>query len=534
MKLKKIVATGLVSAMVLSCIGCGKKSDTKTDSNSKDTSKEEEQKDDTKKDDTQKEPQDQEKKDITFTMLYSDNSLYPYKKDWYILNKIKEKTGVSLDMTVVPDSDYETKRNVMLSTGELPDIITKTIPTAEQCMSGMLLPISDYVDQMPNYKAFLEKTGLDKEMDKERLSDGKYYFVPSSCQDVNTENQQWMVRKDILDKNNLKVPTTLEELYEVGKKLKEIYPDSTPIVNRYGSGNLMQALGRGFGTMAGWSIDADSGVMYDEKADEWVFAPTTQNWKELMEYTNKLVSDGVLDQEFSTCDSNVYEQKVIGGDAFIVYDWMMNTKRYNMQGKVQNPDYSLILVDPLTGPNGDYALSEKKAWASGWVFPSSVADEDYFNDLLAFIDWNYTDEAQMVNSYGDEADGFTKEEDGLLTYKDDNINYCADYGVTNNSLDLRVHPDFLLSLLEKDDRDMFQKVNAAGIVPSYNPATPLQLEQIDEAKLYKSTLRDFVNSEMEKFIFGKRSIDDFDGFVQECNDQGAQTLVDMYNASWKK
>ena len=57
-----------------------------------------------------------------------------------------------------------------------------------------------------------------------------------------------MIRTDIFKKHNIKIPTTLDEVLEAGKKLKELYPDSVPITNRFQQGNLMSGLGAGFGS----------------------------------------------------------------------------------------------------------------------------------------------------------------------------------------------------------------------------------------------------------------------------------------------
>ena len=55
-------------------------------------------------------------------------------------------------------TDYRTKRPAMFADPEsLPDLISQFFPEAADNASGILLPISDYFDQMPNFKAFVEK-----------------------------------------------------------------------------------------------------------------------------------------------------------------------------------------------------------------------------------------------------------------------------------------------------------------------------------------------------------------------------------------
>ena len=42
----------------------------------------------------------------------------------------------------------------------------------------------------------------------------------------------WLYREDVFKMHNLKVPETFDELYDVCKKLKSIYPDSYPLCTR--------------------------------------------------------------------------------------------------------------------------------------------------------------------------------------------------------------------------------------------------------------------------------------------------------------
>lgn len=94
---------------------------------------------------------------VTFTMMYSGE----YNPDYKSLAKMTELTNVTLDVTAIPDSDYDTRNQLIINTGEdMPDLISKTKPTTAQALSGVLLPVSDYFDQMPNYMKFIKDNNL--------------------------------------------------------------------------------------------------------------------------------------------------------------------------------------------------------------------------------------------------------------------------------------------------------------------------------------------------------------------------------------
>ena len=364
------------------------------------------------------------------------------------------------------------------------------------------------------------------------MADGKYYTLPVKAHTSIIQDQQWLVRTDILEENNLKVPTTLDELYEVGVKLKEIYPDSTPITNRFGSGNLMAGISSGFGTNAGWTIG--NGMYYDTDTDKWVFSPASDEWKEMLQYTNKLVEGGVLDQEFATLDSTVYEQRIVQGQTFFMYDWAGNIARYNLQGKESDENYNVTPVYPMKGVDDKYAVAWKSQSGQGWVFPATLADDkDQLDAVLKLIDWCYTDEAETLLTFGTEGETFVKDENGILKYKDQNVDYTATMGLNNNSLAVREHKDSLFGALNAEQVALFDKIAEDGCVPSPNPESPLSIEKVQETKIYASTLLDYANSMMENFIFGKESFDNWDEFVKGCEERKCRDLEKEYNDAWK-
>ena len=73
---------------------------------------------------------------------------------------------------------------------------------------------------------------------RRKSADGKTYFP----QNYGTDNRQgiraWLYRKDIFEKHNLEVPETMDEVYEVAKELKKLYPDSYPLCMREGLRNI--------------------------------------------------------------------------------------------------------------------------------------------------------------------------------------------------------------------------------------------------------------------------------------------------------
>ena len=91
--------------------------------------------------------------------------------------------------------------------------------------------------------------------------------------------------------------------------------------------NVLSVIAPSFGTRAGWGLTS-GGYWFDPEKKEWIFAPTSVEFKNLLQWFNKMLKEGLLDPEFATLDSNVYEQKIMTGKTFFMLDWLGNEKRY--------------------------------------------------------------------------------------------------------------------------------------------------------------------------------------------------------------
>lgn len=272
-------------------------------------------------------------------------------------------------------------------------------------------------------------------------------------------------------------------------------------------------------------------MFYDEKEDKWEFSPTTDKWKQFMEYANKLYSSGALDPEFTTQDSSVYEQRIAKGEIFIVYDWATNCKKFNQEGAPFDENFNMVAMAPPEGLEGEYALQWNGPWEQAWIMPATVAEKDNFEDILKMVDWLYSDEAMTAMTFGEEGVTY-KVEDGKKVFMDDKVKYNSDYGLYENNFCVRLDTDYYASTLPQEVLDVYDVCAENGYVPPTNPASPLTTEQMDELSVTSSTLVDYVKSMMESFIFGTESLDNWDNFVKECENKGSTEMEKMYNEAW--
>src|SRR5690348_6420889 len=114
---------------------------------------------------------------LKFSIMMLSNPGYPYEADWEFFTVLTKRTHVSFEPTVVPLTDYNQKRSVMISGGNAPMIVPKTYHPDEEryIASGAILPVSDYLSLMPNFRDKVAKWNLQGDLDSSlRQADGKF------------------------------------------------------------------------------------------------------------------------------------------------------------------------------------------------------------------------------------------------------------------------------------------------------------------------------------------------------------------------
>lgn len=233
---------------------------------------------------------------ITISVLFNNREAMPYNEDWRILEEYQKSKNATLDIRLGKDDDYETAITQHINSDDPPDIILKCWPDTilDYANKGMILPISDYEELMPYYRAYIDKYNLKDEINNLRLENGKYYILPGYKRE--TQVQQWIYREDIFENNNIEQPKTYDELFDALVILKDKYPDSTPITASWGGAHLFAMIGANYGIPSGWA----GNKYYSIEQDKWLFAPATDNYKQMFMFLNKCYSAGLLDPAFLT------------------------------------------------------------------------------------------------------------------------------------------------------------------------------------------------------------------------------------------
>lgn len=486
-------------------------------------------------------------KPFTITTMLNDNPGYPEKDSWLFWSELTKRTNITLKPTVIPLSDYEKKRSVMIGAGDAPTLIPKTYPGQEQVFvsSGAILPVSDYVHLMPNYQDKVKKWNLQGDVDTVVQDDGKYYVLPGLHEDVWID-YTFAIRTDVLDDLGLQMPTTTDDLYNVLKAMKAAHPDTYPMTDRWSQphpgGALLQTIGQAFGagTGGGWGY---ANATFDFDKDEFVLTAAMDQYKGMIDYCRKLVAEKLLDPEAFTQTDDQAEAKFNSGKSFVIStnaQELVNTYRPGL-AKAQ-PNATVKKMPCPVGPAGEVKVGLRLE--NGLMISSKAKDSKDFVAILQFVDWLfYSDAGQLFAKWGVEGLTYTQDANGDIKIGKD-VDYVGlnptakkklniDYGFSNGNFAYGGSTKLLESTFSEEEKE-FQKVMTARKTLPVSPPHPLNADEQEQYGLYDAPLHDYVEQQTLKFIMGDRPMSDYDKFTSELKGKNGDQYLSLLNSAYKR
>jgi putative aldouronate transport system substrate-binding protein len=492
-------------------------------------------------------------KERTLTVLLSDNTSQPIKNFGPAQQEIFKKTNIKLEFQIVPSSNFNDKKNILLASNNMPDLACITSQDLIQYgPTGIFLPLKSYIDKMPNFKGFWDQYS---NMTK-YLVGGELYGLQVVARDETANGFGPIIRTDLLQKNSLPTPTTFDELLDTLAKLKKLYPDSKPWTGRKGTIQLLKTttymLGSGYG---------DDGLYYDFDVEggKYVFGPASKEFKKVLEYLSKAYKAGVLDPDFATTTSEQFDSKMSSGKSLFFIDNSGFCLNYTKSLKKIDANAKLQAIPYLKNSAGQrravaYATTLTDRF---YGINAKVKDPD---TVIKFMNWMYGKEGSDISNYGVEGVSFkynSKNEpefikDYVMKFKDATPStYYAvfsDMGITKLNFSLwaaNTRPTFEIEKLvgnwdslSDEYWALMAKENLSGgafVQPAVNPA--LSEKDAEKVKQLKLDLNTMLDQEYNKYIMGVEPIDNWDKVIEKQVKLGVRDLEKIYNdanAAYKK
>ncbi len=467
-------------------------------------------------------------------VVVGNHSSWPFREDWKVWEYIQEGSGATLNITAIPNENIETKFSLMMSNpAELPDLLhTWDKSQVERyALSGAYLSYTDNMDKMPNMEAFFNTL---PEIEREELfmqrtsGDGKMYSAPSYGTQTVSGIRTWMYRKDIFDKHGLKTPTTAEELYQVCKKLKELYPESYPLCVRGGIFRLED-----WGPA--WQKDFSFQQYYDYDQQKWIYGAQEPVCKEMIEYFNKFREEGLVSPDFTDIPDKSWEELMSTDRGFITSDYIVRIDFFNNACRLENPEYTLTAMAPPAGPT---ATGKQKAIRSalnmyGYCVVNS-GDEKAQDNAFKLVDWMYTDEAAELLGWGVEGETYKVNDEGKKEF------------ILGEGEDPQTIYGFgLYGGFQRMATEAYEALYSEEQIEACHFALPYMEDHVNphmwlgftgeaekEVDDLHQELFTYTREQISKFLLGQLPMSEWDTFQKGLKDMGVDRLLELYTESY--
>ena len=477
---------------------------------------------------------------IAFTMAFSDNPTYPFDENWLTIKKAQEFANAKVTVEAYPSTDYNNKVTVALNAGNAPDILLRIDATKNPytsfALSGSLVPFNKYTELTPNFNSVVTKFGLENDIENCVLADGNMYHLPL-VSDKPIYNAGPLIRIDLIEKYNLKIPTTYDELENVLKVFKEKNPSSYPFTVYMAPNYFYDYSMPSFGLSMGSGSDTGSYVLsYDREKKQFFAGAISDRFKEYLKYWHRLYSEGLFDPEIMN-PSDKWTTKLATGKSMATYGWYDQIA--GIVGNATEPGMKIDMLPPLKGPYGAYTVSMSRAIA-GIAMPQTATERADFNRLVQTVDKMFYS-PEMIDLFEQGAKGVTYDiVDGKVKYKDEYVNSLdglfktlqIKFGCGSYNTQMVWIKDN--ELLKKDElyTEINNKVDEMSGVLLMPPTAKFTSDQQEEVATILPPLRDMFDIWTNAFITGKKNIDtDWDAYVAEAKSKNIDKLLERYNAA---
>lgn len=469
--------------------------------------------------------------DAVLDVTISSHASWPYDENWKVWEYIKEAIGGTVNVNAVPASDFGTKVTLLVADPDsLPDVFGFQVKHGnfnDYCEQGAFLPLDDYDEFLPDYNEFWNSRPENEQwMKKTRKgADGKIYYAPIYGMDRSTNIMAWLYRKDIFEKHSLKTPETIDELYEVCKKLKEIYPDSYPFCIRSGFSNI-NVIG------SSWKPNFRYDAYYDFENEKWSYGTTeSEVMLDIVTFLRKMVDEKLIPQDFFTINTNSWQELVSTERGFIMPEYQVRIDFFNNIARGNNPEFTMAAMKPPYADNGTgVAMVNKWNYDPMGFAVSNTGDAGSIANAFRYLNWFYTDEGSEIISWGKEGETF-EVVDGkkrfILPNEGDSAKLL--YGFQTIGTYLRVDSEAIDASVSEEQAATTDFI-LEHTYPEFDPTRYLSFSSAEATKIsdYNTTIKTFVEENIMKFVIGQRPLAEWDSFREELKSLPVDELLNIY------
>lgn len=465
--------------------------------------------------------------------------------DFEYMQKLEELTGVHVETTEVNFFTASEQYNVLLASGDYPDLIKNLGTYYSTGLSGALSDdiIMDLTDDLsayaPNYDYLIHSNDAETPY---YLTDGKVLqFMGTYDSFIN--NQGLVLRKDWLEECGLDVPETYDELHDVLKAFKDKYNCSSAI---YMNNNCtITTLTEGYNVatynVSGSGGAGGSGSSLPYYVEDGVVKCSfiEDGYRDYLTMIHDWYEEGLMDSDFVSIEYDPFSSYLSGQ---ITSD-QMGVWCTSGEG-IDNYTVPVVcMASPVQNKGDKQHMTEMTLAPADDITAISVSSACEDPDIaMAWLDYWFSEDGIAFYNFGLESTDYTLDESSTPKFTDAVVNNefglsasnymrcrCA-FG-TMPSLMLRYRSAYLNSDLVNEAWDVWTS-NLDGTMAISSNVT-MTTEQ-KEAETYKATdIMTYANQMISQFCNGDADIDtQWDTFVSQLKDMGIEECIELEQAAY--
>nr|WP_028549519.1 extracellular solute-binding protein [Paenibacillus sp. UNC451MF] len=447
----------------------------------------------------------------------------PPNKGNDIEQAIEKYTNTKLDIQWIPQSAFDDKVNVMIAANEMPKIMkVNYVPTTISAIqSGLFWEIGPF---LKNYK----NLSVQNPQYFDNISvEGKIYGIPN-FRDIGRAGIVY--RKDWFDSMGLKLPTTVDEWYNVLKAQTQNDPDKngkndtfgTVLFKKYNEGTqpVITRIAVSQGAPNRWGVENGK------------FTPEfmTKPYYDVLKMFRKLYEEKSINQDFAVFDDSEAIKLMDSGRVGMKLNGVYNNGKSYQDKLVKSAPTGEYDVAPFTGPQGIRLAGEPGNFGFLAIPKTSVKTEEELKKVLAFLDMLMDPEMSTLQLRGIEGKHYKKVDGDKTEFTD----------LTAYQRDVKPYRDNLVNIegynvAEQKDTPLGEKgtkmtrENIKYAIP--NPALTLTSATVSERG---KELDQMIWDAQTRYIMGKIDDAGWQAEIDKWLKAGGDNVIKEYEAAYAK
>ena len=448
--------------------------------------------------------------------------------DKKFVEAIENLNNVKLELEIPPATGYDERLQLMLASGEYPDLIffsnTMDPSFRNAVKDNIIIPVNEYVKSAKNLNDYTYPASWDEL--KINLDD-QIYGIPRTSV---VRNDGYFVRKDWLDQIGFELPAnsevTIEQFEEILRKFTLEDPDNNGKNDTYGYGGghnaskVLEVVTPGSFGLTGWQETANGEYPFMNP----VYDSESAAFKDALAFTANLYTSGYFDPDAAINDGTQRKERFWRGLTGVTPDFAGNYITYLQEIQKNTPEAELayLFVQDKEGKvkGGSLATSSTGLWGF-WAITKNAKDPQ---KIVNMLDSWISDEMWTIAVEGYEGHDYNLVDGAKVSAKPAPTNF-----IRRNTMRRANDLNFFFPIdMNKEAKDLVSpwlEKAIATVVPAkdnaFKPAATKSPNYIDYQTLWDQTTM--------KIIMGVEPVAKFDELLEGWYTNGGQEYVKEMN-----